>query len=156
RREGATRMASPERHLEELQEEIGRDRYLLLESIGSGAMGDVYLGMHIGLRRKVVLKVLRANIPEALHDRFRFEAQILAQLRHETIVDVVDFGSTRERAYLVMEFLDGEPLDRILKMDGPLPIAVACDLTRQVLRGLAWCHGKGVIHRDIKPQNLFV
>jgi tRNA A-37 threonylcarbamoyl transferase component Bud32 len=135
------------------------DRYRLTKFLGEGGMGAVFKAHDEKLRRDVSLKIIRA---ERLSDptmRFRIkrEAQILAQIQHPGVISVFDFGELPDgSAFMVMEYLEGEDLQNILKRDGPgTPQQVAMVL-QQVGEALNTSHARGVIHRDLKPSNLFV
>ncbi len=131
--------------------------YRLDALIGEGGMGAVYRGRHVLLRRDVAIKVLHPDFsrdPE-LVKRFDREAQSAARLNHPNCIQVTEFGSTDEgMKYLVMQLLEGTELQNVL--DGPTPPERAVGLILQVLRGLEHAHGQGVVHRDLKPQNIFV
>ena len=131
--------------------------YRLDALIGEGGMGAVFRGRHVLLRRDVAIKVLHPDFsrdPE-LVKRFDREAQSAARLNHPNCIQVTEFGSTEHgMKYLVMQLLEGTELQNIV--DGPVEPARAVDLILQVLRGLEHAHGQGVVHRDLKPQNIFV
>jgi len=141
---------------------IGRilgDRYRVLSRLGEGGMGTVYLCEHAILRRRFALKVLRPELggdPE-LVERFRNEAIAASRIGQENVVDVVDFGAEEDGAlYYVMEALDGRSIGAILRDEGPFPLARALGLLEQTCRALAAAHARGVVHRDVKPDNIFV
>lgn len=134
------------------------DRYMLLELIGQGGMGRVYLAMDTRLNRKVALKILapeRINNPRAV-TRFQREARVGAQLQHENLVRIYDFGESGGRFFLVMEYIEGRTIGHLLSEQGPMPPATAARLVRQVAMGLAHAHRKGLIHRDVNPYNIMV
>lgn len=142
------------------QTEVGRvvaAKYRLERELGAGGMGTVYEARHVDLPRRYALKLLRPDRawdPLAL-ERFRREAREASAIEHPGIVDVVDFGQTPEgEVYLVMELLEGEPLDALLRR-GPPSIARAVDIVIEVLDALQAAHDRGLVHRDIKPDNLF-
>lgn len=143
--------------LAQLVGEVLAGTYRLDELIGEGGMGAVFRGRHVLLRRDVAIKVLHPDFsrdPE-LVKRFDREAQSAARLNHPNCIQVTEFGSTEEgMKYLVMQLLEGTELQNIL--DGPVEPARAVDLILQILRGLEHAHGQGVVHRDLKPQNIFV
>ena len=131
--------------------------YRLDALIGEGGMGAVYRGRHVLLRRDVAIKVLHPDFSRdaELVKRFDREAQSAARLNHPNCIQVTEFGSTDEgMKYLVMQLLEGTELQNVL--DGPTPPERAVGLILQVLRGLEHAHGQGVVHRDLKPQNIFV
>jgi serine/threonine-protein kinase len=134
-------------------------RYRLLRKLGIGGMGTVWLCEHVGLGRRYALKVLSAEraANPALLARFRQEARAASGIIQENVVDVVDSGedSGGEHFY-VMEVLDGRSLGQVLREDGPLPVGRALLLLEQVCQALAAAHGRGVIHCDVKPDNLLV
>jgi serine/threonine-protein kinase len=134
-------------------------RYRVLREIASGPMSVVLEAQHVDLGRKVALKVLdRQRCPSAeAEQRFRHEARVVAQLRHDNLVQVHDFGiSSDGRPYYAMEFLEGETLAQLLTRRGRLPWREVAELGVQACQALEAAHGVGVVHRDIKPQNLFL
>lgn len=133
-------------------------KYRLIELLGKGGMGNVFLGQHVTMNRRVALKVLGKELvgnPEA-RERFLAEARAVAALDHPNIVRAYSVDEEGDRYYLVMEYVDGRDLQRIVEEDGPLQYAVAADAIRQAADGLAHAHSKGMIHCDIKPSNLLV
>src|SRR6516162_8437004 len=134
------------------------DRYILLEMIGHGGMGRVYLARDTRLNRLVALKILapeRMNNPRAIA-RFQREARVGAQLQHENLDRIYDFGQSSGRYYLVMEYIEGKTIGTLITEQGPMPPAVAVRLIRQVSLGLEHAHRKGLIHRDVNPYNILV
>ena len=133
-------------------------QYRLRKRIGSGGMGDVYLGEHRLLKRPCAIKVIRpgkAADPVSLA-RFERETQITAQLSHPNTIEVFDHGRTEDGTfYYVMEYLPGLSLSQLVNLHGPLPAARVVYLLRQVCGALREAHGVGLIHRDIKPDNIF-
>jgi serine/threonine-protein kinase len=134
-------------------------RYRVLSRLGAGGMGTVYLCEHAVLGRRYAVKVLeagRAAEPE-LADRFRQEAVSASRIGQENVVDVLDFGAEPDGTlYYAMEALQGVSLGEVLRRDGPLEPARALSVVEQICRALAAAHGRGVIHRDIKPDNVFL
>ncbi|HWO10731.1 MAG TPA: serine/threonine-protein kinase, partial [Polyangiaceae bacterium] len=134
-------------------------RYRLLREIAHGPMSVVHEAQHVDLGRKVALKVLdrqRCRSHEAA-SRFRHEARVVAQLEHPNLVQIHDFGVSADgRPYYAMEYLEGETLADRLARQGRLPWAEAVSLCVQACQALEAAHALGVIHRDIKPQNLFL
>ena len=134
------------------------DRYVLLDLIGQGGMGRVYLARDTRLNRRVALKILapeRMNNPRAVA-RFQREARVGAQLQHENLVRIYDFGESNGRFFLVMEFIEGKTIGHLISDQGPMPAATAARLVRQVALGLGHAHRKGLIHRDVNPYNILV
>lgn len=133
-------------------------RYRLLEAIGEGAMGRVYRAERMDGTGQVAVKVLNEDCTREpdLRERFEREARALFGLTHPNILDVQDYGVIGgQQPYLVMEMLEGQSLDELVD-ERTLDPAVALDLGRQVLAGLAYAHGLGVLHRDLKTENVFV
>jgi serine/threonine protein kinase len=134
-------------------------RYRILRLLGEGGMGAVYLASHVGLSRDVAIKFLHAELVsrEDIVGRFYREAQAAAAIRHKNIIDVFDVGiSPQGEPFLVMEYLEGESLASLLKRAGPLDLGAACAVIEPVLQALQAAHCKGIIHRDIKPDNIFL
>ncbi len=131
--------------------------YQILAPLGAGGMGEVYRARDARLDRDVALKVLPERVaghPEALA-RFEREAKAVAALSHPNILAVHDYGQEEGTAYVVTELLEGETL-RVALAGGALPVRKAVDYTVQAAHGLAAAHEKGIVHRDVKPENLFV
>ena len=135
------------------------DRYRLIRQIGSGGMAEVYLAYDEVLEREVAFKVLdrkQAENTEAV-ERFRREARNAASLSHMNIVSIHDRGHTEDGTYyLVMEYMEGGTLEDLVQKEGPLSPQRATEIALQVARALQEAHEKGVIHRDIKPQNILL
>ena len=131
--------------------------YEIVAPIGEGGMGEVYRARDSRLNRDVALKVLPTQTTDdpTSYARFEREAQAVAALSHPDILAVHDFGRADAIAYVVFELLEGATLRERLS-DGPLPLRKAIDYARQVADGLAAAHARGITHRDIKPDNLFV
>ncbi len=131
--------------------------YEIVERIGAGAMGDVWLGREKSSGRRVVIKVMHGHLGQVLEDRLRLEAQALAKLRHPNIVEIYGWGGTLDRRpFLVLEHLVGKPLDELLRTRRWLPAREAIALVRQLAAALVAVHAVGMVHRDIKPSNAFV
>lgn len=132
--------------------------YRLLRPLGKGGMGVVYLGEHHVMKRLMALKILP---PDATKDqrriaRFKEEARASAQLDHPNIVRAYDFAEAGEKLYIVMEYVDGIDLQRLVHRDGVMTFTDAMDALIQATEGLAHAHQRGIIHRDIKPSNLLM
>lgn len=141
------------------------DRYRLVDWLGGGSMGDVWLAEDEVLGRRVAVKVVKPVLLDepGFAERFHAEARVMARLRHPGIVGVYDYGhgdapayGRGQVAYLVMELIDGEPLSAVLERRGTLPVEEALGMALQVLEALAVAHAGGVVHRDVKPANLMV
>ena len=139
-----------------LPDRIGR--YRVVERIGKGAMGAVYSAIDEQLGRPVAVKLMLAAFEEdmELRERFYREARITGQLAHRNIVTIFDLGDYNGRPYIVMELLDGVPLNEYLRADAVPSLDTKLDLMIQACDGLQNAHEAGVVHRDIKPSNLLV
>jgi serine/threonine-protein kinase len=134
-------------------------RYRIDAVLGSGGMGRVYRGEHTGIGRAVAIKVLHADLNRNRDAAARFQREALAsgRLDHPNIVGVSDFGVLDDgAAYLVMEALEGESLGELLQRDKRIPWLIAVEIMRGILNGLRHAHERGVVHRDIKPDNIFL
>jgi serine/threonine protein kinase len=131
-------------------------RYRIVSALGAGGMGVVFRAEHRLMERTVALKVIRPALldrPGSI-DRFRHEVKAAARLVHPNIVVAYDAEQAGDVHFLVMEYVEGASLDRVLKDRGPLPITEACDAVRQAALGLQHAHEHRMVHRDIKPGNL--
>jgi len=133
-------------------------KYKLLDVLGQGGMGAVLKAESTTLRRVVALKVLSKNVSDndVAEARFLREIQFAARLNHPNIVRAIDADRVGERAFLVMEYIDGADLKHVLKREGRLSIEFACECVRQAAAGLQHAHEAGMIHRDVKPSNLLL
>ena len=133
-------------------------RYELLELIGKGGMSSVYKAHDRLLDRQIAVKILHPHFTEDEEyvERFRREARAVAQLSHPNIVTVIDRGEDERRQFIVFEYVEGENLKQMLERTGPMPVRDALLLTLQMARALAFAHGRGLIHRDVKPQNVLL
>src|SRR5688500_10307252 len=139
-----------------LQRSLGPGFRLDRELVGGG-MAEVYLASDISLGRQVVVKVLPAELSAAASvERFRREIQILARLQHPHVVPIVSAGDADGTLYYVMPCLAGETLRARLARDGPLKVTETVRILRETLDALAFAHTHGVIHRDIKPDNILL
>jgi serine/threonine protein kinase len=134
-------------------------RYLVIESLGEGGMGTVYRVEHRALQRSFALKVLRRDLAREaeLCSRFIQEARTAATINHPNVIQITDFGDLPDGSpYFVMEYLTGQPLSALAQKGGPLPAARAVRLLTQIAAGIGAAHRAGVVHRDLKPDNVFV
>lgn len=141
-----------------MQLQILNGRYELESKLGEGGMATVYLGRDLRLNRQVAIKVLQsqfANDPDFL-SRFQHEAQAVATLNHPNIVRVYDVGQDGTTHYIVMEYVEGGNLKVLINRQAPLPITQAVTLVTEIAHGLQAAHQMGLVHRDIKPQNIMV
>ncbi len=138
--------------------EIIADRYELKEVVGTGGMSSVYRAHDRLLERTVALKVLHEHYSadEDYVERFRREARAAAQLTHPGIVTVIDRGEQDGRQFIVFEYVDGENLKALIEREGPLPERTAIEVSLQIARALAFAHAQGLVHRDVKPQNVLL
>ena len=144
------------RHTPTVPDAIGG--YQVIELAGVGGMGVVYKAQHPKLKRLVAIKLLpvhRWTGPAAVA-RFEREMEVIGALDHPNIVRASDAGDEAGMHFLVMDFVDGFDLSRLVRRTGPLPIADACEIIRQAAQGLAHVHEAGLVHRDIKPSNVMV
>ncbi|HWH53575.1 MAG TPA: serine/threonine-protein kinase [Gemmatimonadaceae bacterium] len=135
------------------------DRYQVLQLLGEGGMGRVYLAEHVRMGRKSAVKVMSPNLAlsaEAI-SRFNREASNASRINHPNVAQIYDFGETSDgMLYLAMEFVEGETLRQLIERDGPMPAPRAADITMQVAGALAAAHHLGIVHRDLKPDNVMI
>jgi serine/threonine-protein kinase len=139
--------------------QLGDDRYLILDQLGQGGMGQVFLAEHAQMRRLVALKVLSPHAFEndpIARERFFREARAAGTLDHPNIVRVYDLCQDGKILFLVMEYVEGLSLQTLVTRHGPLGVGAACHYVRQVAFGLQHAHEMGFVHRDIKPANLIL
>lgn len=134
--------------------QVLNERYKLLSLEGEGGMAIVYKAQDLELERIVALKVLRAGYSAS--DAFRREARAAANLPHPNIVAVHDVREDGDVQYIVMEYIEGQSLQDVIRSQAPLPIGRALDIVSQICEALSYAHGKRIIHCDIKPQNVLV
>lgn len=135
--------------------------YRLVEKLGAGGMGEVWRAEHRLLARQAAIKLIRqedgVSVSKVAQERFRREAQSLASLRSRNTIDLFDYGVTEDGTFFyVMELLDGLDLETLVIQDGPQPPARVVKLLLQAARSLAEAHDAGLVHRDVKPANIFV
>lgn len=141
-----------------LGQEVDLPNIQLLKKLGEGAMGVVYKGMQISLERPVAIKILDPDLgkEKTFIDRFHQEARMLASLSHQNIVKGIDFGSFGNLHYFVMEYLKAKTLGEIVSVHGPLEYKFAMNILNQMAQALDYAHKKGLVHRDIKPDNILL
>ncbi len=155
-------MSGPEGERQDKDPLIGQTfggRYSIVRRLGEGGMGNVYEGQHALIGKRVAIKVLHPEFAanEADIKRFVNEARAAATLRHPHIIDASDVGTTTTgEPFIVLEFLEGRELADLLDEVGPLPVARAVRILRQVVSALEAAHAMGIVHRDLKPQNVFL
>jgi len=140
-----------------MPEKIGR--YQILERVGRGGMGVLYRGLDLVLDREVAIKVMHADFSddtEQMRPRFYREAKSAAKLQHRNIVTVFEFAEENNQPHIVMEFLRGSPLSSRMKEQPPLTLDDKLDIVAQLCSGLSYAHSQGVVHRDVKPANVFL
>jgi serine/threonine-protein kinase len=155
--DGATLVA--ENPADSLQGSVLADRYLIDRKLGEGGMGEVYLAEHIRMKRKVAVKVMRAWLTKdpAAIGRFHREAENASQITHPNVAGVYDFGETDQGlVYLAMEFVEGESLTMVLEREKTLNHIRASDIVSQTADALAAAHSLGILHRDLKPDNVMI
>jgi len=133
--------------------------YRIVSALGEGGMGNVYLAQHIQLGRQVAIKALHANLAgnPLIRERFKNEAATMAHLQHNNIVSLYDYLEATNGLFLIMEFVQGTPLDVYINtISGPIPEDKVIDFFQQILDGFEYAHNQGVVHRDIKPSNLVI
>jgi serine/threonine-protein kinase len=134
-------------------------RYELLSTLGKGGMGVVYLARDQQLDEEVALKVLRPDVLKddpTILDRFKKETKLARRITHRNVLRTHDFGETGGTAYISMEYLEGVTLKDLIASKGALPIGVGLRIAKQMCQGLEAAHAQGVVHRDIKPQNMLI
>lgn len=137
------------------------DRYELNDRIGAGGMGLIFKGVDTRLQRPVAIKIISDRVQDpsvrkTIRERFFNEARAAGGLSHSNLVQIYDCGEIDEVAYIVMEYIEGETLEELLKSKGPLNIEELLRIGREVASGLAFAHKKGIVHRDVKPSNIII
>jgi len=133
-------------------------KYLIKSKIDQGGWGIVYHGVHNTLNMNVAIKMLKHQMamdPD-FRETFKKEAEIIAKLKHKNIVQIYDIENLYQTMFIIMEFIEGEPLESILKQQGALPLPQAINYLTQICSALAYAHSKGIVHQDIKPANILV
>src|SRR5581483_4360933 len=134
-------------------------RYKILRKLGEGGMGVVYLAEHVFIEKKVAIKILSEDFARKadLVARYMQEAKAASKIGHENIIDITDFGETPNGSvFFVMEFLDGADLAHHIKQGGAMGLVRAKYIMNQICRALGAAHSKGIIHRDMKPENIYL
>ncbi|HIB90076.1 TPA: serine/threonine protein kinase, partial [Candidatus Poribacteria bacterium] len=134
------------------------DNYLIKGSVGKGGMGVVFKATDVSLQRTVAIKFLPEEMcsDESMVKRFVREARSSARLNHTNIVTVYGVGTYEKTYYIAMELVPGLPLDAVISKEGRLPIARSVNIARQVADALSAAHAEGIVHRDVKPQNMII
>jgi serine/threonine-protein kinase len=148
--------------LARLRGELGGQRklgpYRLERSIGEGGMANIYLARHDLLKRPCAIKLLKpSRATDEMVARFEREVQLASQLSHPNVVEIFDYGHSSEGLfYYAMEYLDGTNLGELVAKEGAVPVARALPILRQLCAGLAAAHAAGIVHRDVKPENIML
>src|SRR5262249_53548273 len=134
------------------------DQYVLVDLLGQGGMGSVYKARQTRMDRFVAVKLIRHTALDSPIDleRFQREARAAARLSHPNVVTVFDTNAVEGTHFLVMEYIAGTDLAKLVRQQGPLPFDRACEYIRQAALGLQHAHEQGLVHRDIKPHNLML
>lgn len=134
------------------------DRYQLIEKLGSGGMATVYRAQDLTLERSVAIKILHADFStiDDFRDRFHQEAKAAANLSHPSIVTVHDFGFTHDKLFIIMEYIHGTDLKSLINQRGQFSIKDGLSLIIQACAGIGYAHRAGLVHCDVKPQNMLV
>ncbi len=154
---GTSKLPTPARR-DYVPGDVINGKYRLLQLLGEGGMGSVWVAENTALNSNVALKLIRADVAEAsANERFLSEARLAARLQHAAIVRVFDFGKTEiDEPFIVMELLDGETLGQRLARLGSIDPMELCQTLLPIIDALHFAHGHGVIHRDLKPDNVFI
>ncbi len=139
-------------------EKISIANYEILELIGTGGMANIYKAIQLSLDRPVALKIMHQHLSmnEGFVARFEKEAKQAAQLHHENIVSIIDYGQGNDDYYIAMEYVDGTNLKQIMEKQKRLPLEICLLVCHQVAEGLKFAHGHNIVHRDIKPANIIL
>jgi serine/threonine-protein kinase len=150
---------SPPLGTDPLIAQLVADRYRVIRKLGEGGMGSVYLAEHVVIEKKLVLKVLSPELAgrQDLVARFLQEARSASRIGHENVIDISDFGQSAEGfVYIAMEYLEGKDLGQVVRAEGALAWQRVRDIVMQICRALRAAHDKGIVHRDMKPENIFL
>ena len=157
--DGAVLVQPREVRVDSLLGQVLKETYRIEEKIGEGGMAAVFRGLQINLQRHVAIKVLMPGLQStpSIIQRFFREARLLSQLSHPNIVGIIDFGHTEDGlVYMVMEYLTGTTLDEVVPPVEALEASRIVSFTRQICTGVASAHRRKLVHRDLKPDNIFV
>ena len=135
-----------------------KNRYYIISKIGEGGMAEVYLANDIINKKEVAIKIIKqsTSLDPLNIARFSRETRASATLRHRNIIEIYDVDEYHSKPYMVMEYVKGESLKEVLKKRGTFTIVEACDIIYQLTDALMHAHEHGVIHRDVKPQNIMI
>lgn len=134
-----------------------KNRYYITSLIGEGGMAEVYLANDTIAKKEVAIKIIKDSTLDPLNiARFQREARASAALRHDNIIEIYDVDEYGNKPYMVMEYVKGNSLKEMLKKRGTFTMIEACDIVYQLTNALAHAHEHGVIHRDVKPQNVMI
>jgi serine/threonine-protein kinase len=133
-------------------------RYKILKKLGSGGMASVYLAKDLVTKKDVAVKILHPQYAEdkEVLERFYREIQVCKDLDHPNIVKVLDHGKEDDYVFMVMEYVSGKDLKKIIEEKGPIPVDWAVEIIKQVAYALSYANSKNIVHRDIKPQNIMI
>ncbi len=149
----------PPSQVDPLLGKVVSDRYRVIKKLGEGGMGAVYLVEHVFIEKRVALKVLAPELSRKadLTARFLQEAKSASRIGHENVIDISDFGQSPEGwVYFAMEYLQGQDLGQVVRAEGAIPWRRARPIILQVCKALGAAHAKGIVHRDMKPENVFL
>jgi serine/threonine-protein kinase len=150
---------SPTAIVDPLISQVVAERFKILRKLGEGGMGSVYLAEHVVIEKKFALKVLAPELARRpdLVARFLQEARSASRIGHENVIDISDFGQSPDGlVFIAMEFLDGKDLGEIVRGQGAMDWGQAREIVLQICRALRAAHDKGIVHRDMKPENIFL
>jgi eukaryotic-like serine/threonine-protein kinase len=150
---------SPTASVDPLLSQVVAERFKVLRKLGEGGMGSVYLAEHVVIEKKFALKVLAPELARRpdLVARFLQEARSASRIGHENVIDISDFGQSPDGlVFIAMEFLDGKDLGEIVRAQGAMEWGQAREIVLQICRALRAAHEKGIVHRDMKPENIFL
>lgn len=139
-------------------ENMNENKYLIKETIATGGMATIYKGVQISLNREVVIKKLHPHLGQDANfvKRFKREAAILAKLKHENIVSIIDFYEKENDKFIVLEYIKGKSLKNLINEKGKIPFDYALIIIKDILKGLNYIHSQQILHRDLKPDNIML